>query len=309
MPPFRYAAFCRQVKRRAFAARSRTVCLSVVTPLLVFIIFPTSLCAEPDPRRAELNPKTSEAFATYVKATDTRNSTELQRGAELLWIDSLPEAAQKKAYDALGRGEVEMEQRHTLINGKEAPCPDGLIHHWEGLIFVPGAKVSDVLRILQDYNHHSEYYAPDVARSKIESRDGDRFQVFMRFRRQKVVTVVLDTTHDITYYRDSPTLAHSRSTATHIAEVDNPDKPNEKEKSHYDDNGFMWGMETWWRFEEKDGGVYVQGEVVSLTREIPVGLGWMIGPFVTSIPKSSLTFTLEATKKAVLAQLGSANPK
>jgi hypothetical protein len=28
----------------------------------------------------------------------------------------------------------------------------------------------------------------------------------------------------------------------------------------------------------------------------------MIGPFVTAVPKESLTFTLEATRKAVLAQ-------
>jgi hypothetical protein len=54
--------------------------------------------------------------------------------------------------------------------------------------------------------------------------------------------------------------------------------------------------------EERNGGVYVQSEVVSLTRDIPTGLGWMIKPFVTSIPKESLTFTLEASRQAVLAR-------
>jgi hypothetical protein len=68
-------------------------------------------------------------------------------------------------------------------------------------------------------------------------------------------------------------------------------------------------METWWRMEEKNEGVYVQSEVVSLTRNIPAGLGWMIGPFVTSVPKQSLTFTLEATRKAVLAQLPANNSR
>jgi len=51
--------------------------------------------------------------------------------------------------------------------------------------------------------------------------------------------------------------------------------------------------------EERDGGVYLQSEVASLTRDIPTGLGWMIRPFVTDIPKESLTFTLQATRKAV----------
>jgi len=63
----------------------------------------------------------------------------------------------------------------------------------------------------------------------------------------------------------------------------------------------MWRMETWWRVEERDGSVYVQSEVASLTRDIPAGLGWMIKPFVMGIPKESLTFTLEATRKAVEA--------
>jgi len=52
-----------------------------------------------------------------------------------------------------------------------------------------------------------------------------------------------------------------------------------------DDGGFLWRMETWWRVEERDGGVYVQSEVASLTRRHSHGLGWLIKPFVTSIPK------------------------
>jgi len=115
--------------------------------------------------------------------------------------------------------------------------------------------------------------------------------------------VVLNTEHEINYYRDSASGAHSRSSATHVAEVENPGKPKEREKPREEDNGFLWGMETWWRMEEKDNGVYVQSEVVSLSRDIPAGLGWMIGPFVTAVPKESLTFTLEATRKAVLAEI------
>jgi hypothetical protein len=255
------------------------------------------------PKSAAFERKTAEAFAEYVGATEARNNSELQRGVGLLWIDALPEAERKRDYAALAQGEVLMERRKAFERGREIPCPGGMIHHWEGVIFVAGARIEDVLRVLEDYDHHSEYYAPDVVRSKIESHEGDHFKVFLRFRRQKVITVVLNTEHEITYFRDSPTRAHSRSSATHIAEAENSGKRNEREKSREDDNGFLWGMETWWRMEEKDGGVYVQSEVVSLTRDIPMGLGWMIGPFITSIPKETLTFTLEATRKAVLAQV------
>jgi hypothetical protein len=157
--------------------------------------------------------------------------------------------------------------------------------------------------VLQDYDNHSNFYAPDVERSKLEERNDDHFRVFLRFRRHKVITVVLDTEHDVRYFHDADGRVHSRSSAIRIAQVENAGKPDEHEKTPGDDDGFLWRMETWWRMIERDGGVYVQSEVVSLTRDIPTGLGWLIGPFVNSIPRESLTFTLEATKHAVAKHL------
>ena len=84
-----------------------------------------------------------------------------------------------------------------------------------------------------------------------------------------------------------------------IAEVENAGKSDEREKTPEDDGGYLWRMETWWRMQEGDGGVYVQSEVASLTRDIPEGFGWLIKPFIRSIPRETLKFTLEATRKAV----------
>jgi hypothetical protein len=255
-----------------------------------------------DPASVKLKEETDAAFQHYLQLTEARNAEELKRGSNLLWIDSLPDSQRAAAYAELKRGDVKMEKLETREHGEPIRCPGGMIHHWVGLIFIPGAKLDEVLGILEDYDRHSAYYAPDVERSKLESRDGDHFRVFLRFRRHKVITVVLSTEHDVQYYRDSPGRAHSRSSAVRIAEVENPGKSEEREKMPGDDGGFLWRMETWWRMEERDGGVYVQSEVASLTRNIPTGLGWLIGPFVTSIPRESLTFTLEATRKAVVAQ-------
>jgi len=255
-----------------------------------------------DPASVKLKEETDAAFQHYLQLTEARNAEELKRGSNLLWIDSLPGSQRAAAYAELKRGDVKMEKLETREHGESIRCPGGMIHHWVGLIFIPGAKLDEVLGILEDYDRHSAYYAPDVERSKLESRDGDHFRVFLRFRRHKVITVVLNTEHDVQYYRDSSERAHSRSSAVRIAEVENPGKSEEREKMPGDDGGFLWRMETWWRMEERDGGVYVQSEVASLTRNIPTGLGWLIGPFVTSIPRESLTFTLEATRKAVVAQ-------
>jgi len=252
-----------------------------------------------EPPSPKLKAETQGAFERYVRLAEARNEGELKTGKDLLWVDAFPDEQRAEAYESLKRGEVKMKKLEILENDKPIACPGGMIHHWTGVVFIPGAKVEDVLGVLEDYDRHSVYYAPDVERSKIESREGDHFRVFLRFRRHKVITVVLNTEHEVQYFHDAPGLAHSRSSAVRIAEVENAGKNDEREKTPGDDDGFMWRMETWWRMEERDGGVYVQSEVASLTRDIPTGLGWLIRPFVTDIPKETLTFTLQATRKAV----------
>jgi hypothetical protein len=255
------------------------------------------------PALPQLKAGTLQAFERYVKLTETRNEAELKHGTDLLWVDTLPADQRAEAYAALKRGEVKMQKLQTLENGKAVPCLGGMIHHWTGVIFIPGAQLEEVLSVLEDYDQHAIYYSPDVARSKLESRNGDHFRVYLRFRRRKVITVVMNTEHEVDYFHDTPGKAHSRSSAVRIAEVENAGKAEEREKTPGDDDGFLWRMESWWRMEERDGGVYVQSEVASLTRDIPTGLGWMIGPFVTDIPEETLTFTLAATRKAVEARV------
>jgi hypothetical protein len=242
---------------------------------------------------------TIEAFRQYVAKIEAQNSASLRQGP-FLWVDGLPAREQKEATAALKNGEVAMRRLSVSSAGENVNVPGGMIHDWEGIVFVPGVKIDDVLKILQDYDHQATYYAPDVEQARIESHNGNEFHVFLRFRRHKVVTVVLDTEHDITYFRDSPLRAHSRSSATRIAQVEDPGGTHEKEKAPGKDDGYLWRMETWWRMQERDGGVYVQNEAVTLTRDIPTGLGWLIDPFITKIPKETLEFTLQATRSAVL---------
>jgi len=292
--------FRRHVKR---SADRLPVIRFLVAALLAASLSPAQSASSANPVPEKLRSETVAAFDRYVHLTDERNEVELKRGSALLWIDSLPEMERAEAYSALKRGEVQIHHLSQLDNGKPIDCPGGMIHHWVGVVFIPGAMLNDVLGVLQDYGHQSTYYAPEVERSKIESRDGDHFRVFLRFRRHKIITIVLDTEHEVRYFHDAPGRAHSRSSAVRIAEVENPGASDEREMQPGDDGGFLWRMETWWRMEERDGGVYVQSEVASLTRDIPTGLGWLIGPFVTSIPKETLLFTLDATRKAVESKI------
>ena len=251
-------------------------------------------CTDGNAAWVALEDKTLNAFHDYVLSAEDRNQKSLQKGA-FLWVDELGGAERERAYERLKRGEVLVRQ----LGATQSEIPGGLIHDWEGLVFLPGAKLEPVLALLRDYDHQADYYAPDVEKAHIEWREGDHYRVFMRFRRHKVVTVVLDTEQEITYYRDSPTRAHSRSSATQIHEIANPGTDQEREKTPREENGFLWQMETWWRMEERDGGVYVQNEAITLTRNIPTGLGWLLKPFVTGIPKETLEFTMDATRRAM----------
>ena len=80
----------------------------------------------------------------------------------------------------------------------------------------------------------------------------------------------------------------------------NADEAEEREMPVGRDGGYVWRLNTYWRILERDGGIFIQCESVSLTRGIPAGFGWLIGPFVTSIPRESLTFTLETTHRELM---------
>ena len=276
-------------------------CKSAVIHAIVFTaLVALAAVVEARPRDLfSLREATLQAFSSYVLKTEAQNTESLRLGP-FLWVDSSSDKEGDASVAKLKRGELVLRRLSTNAAGKNLEVPGGMIHDWEGIIFIPSAKLDDVLKVLQDYDHHATYYAPDVAKARIESRDGNQFRVFLRFRRQKIVTVVLNTEHAVTYYRDSPLRAHSRSSAIRIAQVEDPDGAHEREKKPGEDDGFLWRMETWWRMEERDGGVYLPNQVVTLTRDIPVGLAWLIEPFITSIPKETLDFTLRATRKAVL---------
>lgn len=243
---------------------------------------------------ADLQPATVAAFNRYVAAS------EAQRAADpsFLVIDGDNAEARRKR-DSVRNGTFLIERLFTREAGREIEIPNGLVHHWVGVVFVPSGTVDQALALLQDYNRHAQIYAPNVAASRLLARDGDTFKVYLRFFMKKVLTVVVNSEHEARFTRDSPTQARSRIVSTRIAEVEHQGTPQEREKPVGRDGGYMWRLNSYWRLVERDGGVYIQCESISLSRGIPFGLAWMIGPFVTSIPRETLTFTLETTRKAL----------
>jgi hypothetical protein len=223
---------------------------------------------------------------------------EAQTGRGFLRLDQLAAARKGDALERLRRGEVVVERLETLDRGRDINAPDGMIHHWVGTVFIH-ASVDGVLGVLQDYDHHDRLFGPAVARSTLRSREDDRFDVHLRFFRKKVVTVVIDTENDIRYQRLPDRRAEFRAHTTKVSEVEEFGTRNERVRAPDDGRGFMWRLNTYGRMEERDGGTYVQFETVTLSRDIPFGLGWLIGPFVTSVPRESLVFTLDRLREGV----------
>ena len=166
---------------------------------------------------------------------------------------------------------------------------------------MPAATLDQAVALLQVYDRHAEIYRPNVTRSKLLAREGETFRVYLRFFMKKVITVVVNSEHQAHFSRVGADRVQSRIYSTRIAELEDPDTPREREKPVGRDGGYLWRLSTYWRFLERDGGTYVQCESITLTRGIPIGLGWLIRPFVTSIPRETLEFTL-ATTSRILAR-------
>lgn len=260
----------------------------------------------PPAQASELKPATSAAFDRYIAATEAQRESDAGL-AQFLIIDPLPDAQRQAAYDQLQQGQVYIQELRTREEGQSIPIPSGLIHHWAGVIFIPKATLPEILAVLNDYDHQADIYKPDVRQSKLLGQTGDDAEIFEQFYSKTIVTVVLNAYFHVVQRQLSSGRCESASRSTRVVEVMNPDTPEESVGAYGKDHGYMWRLNSYWRIEEKDGGVYVQNESVSLSRTMPVLLAWLIEPLTKSIPRDVLSRTLEDTRRAVEANAAKAN--
>jgi hypothetical protein len=250
------------------------------------------LSTVPEIATVELQPHTVEAFDRYIRLAETRLGRQAHSSG-FLWVDGAPDRKMR-----VQRGEAVAE---PWAGTGDTDVPDGSIHDWTGAVFIPGATLEKTLALVQDYDSHKAIYKPEVQDSKLVNRSGDEFQVYLRLLKKQVIAVVLNTNHDVRYFPLDAARCYSQSHSTRIAEVDNPGEPDEREMQPGQDHGFLWRLNSYWRFEERDGGVYVECEAISLTRSVPVGLGWLVNPIVRTLPRESLQNSLRTLRQALLA--------
>lgn len=248
----------------------------------------------------ELKPETIDAFNKFIASVETRLEP-CFKGQHFLWSDDSPGVRQQLLSGLVIAQPVEG-------NGI-VPLKGGLVQDWRGAVFIPHATLREVLSIAQDFDHHREFYKPDVESATIESRQGEEFLVFMRIVKAKfLLSDVLNTEQAIQFIRLDPKRVYSRARSKRINEVAAPGRPGEHELPTGQDRGLLWRLYGYWFYEERDDGVYVTCESITLTREIPFGMGTLLGPVIHDLPGDALRKSLEQTRRAVLAQNNSFKP-
>ena len=269
----------------------RAAMLAVMLPLAA------TAHASTNSLEAKLQPKTAQGFAKYVAAVEARRTKEIANNEPFLEFERYPTAQQARVMAAMKRGEVYVERGRVSRDqaAAEIPIEGGLINHWRGTVFVPNVKLDDLLKVLQE-PQTDKHKQEDVLSSRVVSRDGDSQKVFLRLRRTKFVTVVYDTEYDVDYKRLAPDRALSNSISTRIVEIENPGTPRERALPEGNDHGYMWRLNSYWRYKQVDGGVLVEIESLTLSRDLPAIIGSLIRPIVNSTARESMTRTLASVR-------------
>ena len=232
-------------------------------------------------------------YAAYLRVAEARVAGILQDQRAFLWADT-PEKRARVRQEA-----VVSEPRNNKGNFAVA---GGTIHDWVGATFISGATIAQVLAPIQDYDNHKNTYGPEVIDSKTIERHGNDFKVRLRLVKRKVVTVVMEVDSDVRYQPLAGGDWYSWAHGTRLVEIADAGGPRERVRPAAEDRGFLWRLDSFWLFRQKDGGVYVECEAVSLSRGIPSELAWLIEPITRSLPRDELVHTLSATRALVLSR-------
>jgi len=277
--------------------RSEPVFRQLMKAFLLAVFWALTVPASPG---ANLKPETLKAWQVYADATEHRIAQELSSERKFLAQDFQAKIDPAADRQALYKGDLlayKMESRNS--QGEKIQVPEGMIHHWGGSVFIPGVDLAFVFSRVADPTAQ-EIRQEDVLQSKVLVRKPGYLRLFLKLQRSKIVTVVYNTEHEIQYQRRSENRAWSNSKAVKIAELANPNSPEETEKPQGQDRGFLWRLNSYWRYEQTNGGVIVECESISLSRALPKALQVLIRPIIDSVAKESMQRTLESLRERIL---------
>ncbi len=249
-------------------------------------------------RGAELKEETLNAWDAYIQKANSEMDEHLH--SPFLWVDEVPDRIQRvRAGDIL----VSSVGEHN-----PKPVPSGLVHDWMGAAFISDAKLEDVLSVARDYSHYPEFYKPTVVESKVMGTAGacDTYSLLLA-NKEVVSSTALDSDYESCYHQVDERRWYSVVHTTRVQEVRHYGRSDAQELLPGHGNGYIWRVYGFARFEERDGGVYIELEAIVLSREIPFAVRWVIDPIVRKVAKNSMLTSLHQTEEAIRARGGSAN--
>jgi len=238
-----------------------------------------------------LQPAAAAAWDVYVRATETRIARELKSPAGFLALDFQSDAASTRR--ALAAGDIIVQPMDApRVDGRPVDTPSARVEHWRGAVLIAGVTTARLVDELE----HGPPPSDDILKSAVLERGPDWMVVSLRLQRKTVISVVYDTEHVVTFARESASRATSTSTAIRIAEVAAVDTPQEHQLGAGEDRGFLWRLNAYWRYQDVPGGVIAECESISLSRDIPALVRFVVSPLVERTARESMTKTLVAMR-------------
>jgi len=241
---------------------------------------------------AELKTETVAAYERHLRAREVEAVARLRPERNFLWIDDSPERKKR-----VRKGEVVVE---PSSGDGQINVPGGLIHDWASAIFIPGATIDMVFAVLNDYNNYKVYYKPTVVDSRLQTRTGNQYTFRLRLKKKAIVTAMVEGDFLTRYSPAGPGRWYGREKSTRLVEVENAGTPEEAALPPGMGHGFLWRVDSFTRFQEADGGVYVELEVLVLSRDIPSYVAWFVQPVVRHLSRGSMETSLDDTRNAAL---------
>ena len=183
----------------------------------------------------------------------------------------------------------------TALGGSPISVDGGMIHDWAGGVLVKGATVEKALAMFQDYADYKKIFGPDVIESQVLGHQGDHWTTALRISRKNVFTVTFDTQYAVDYRPLEGGRWEIDARSTKISELDDGNKPLADDASQ----GFLWRLNSYWLIEPRPEGVYLECRAISLSRDIPTGLGWIVKPMIATVPRDSLRATVEEARNGL----------
>lgn len=243
---------------------------------------------------ASLKPETVHAWDQYIQAARARMQQRLGAGGPFLWVDETPGLAAR-----VRRGQIAVSPAGLHVPKK---VPAGLIHDWVGAAFIPNETIHEVLPIIRDYGKYKEFYHPHVmdSRAIATGETEDRFSMVL-MNQAIFAKIALESDYRVSYVRVDGQRSYSVSEATRIQEIAGYGMAGQHALPEDEGMGLIWRLYSVTRFEERDGGLYIEVEAVALSRDIPAALRWAAEPIVRRVSRESLATALRQTEDAMQA--------